>query len=72
MLGRDSLLTRQPWVRQPGSLSRWEPEPLRWLGYNAIINSFVREDRTLNNPSSAPWRRRLAMRVASCMEGLMQ
>ena len=72
MLGRDSLLVRQPWVRQPGSLSRWEPEPLRWLGYNAIINSFVREDRTLNNPASAPWRRRLAMRVASCMEGLMQ
>ncbi|NWK77675.1 FAD-binding oxidoreductase [Aquitalea sp. LB_tupeE] len=72
MLGRDTLLTRQPWVRQPGSLSRWEPEPLRWLGYNAIIRSFVREDRTLNNPSSAPWRRRLAMHVASCMEGLMQ
>ena len=72
MLGRDTVLSRQPWVRQPGSLSRWEPEPLRWLGYNAIINSFVREDRTLNNPASPPWRRGLAMRLASRMEELMQ
>jgi glycine/D-amino acid oxidase-like deaminating enzyme len=39
MLGRDTCSPGQPWVRQPGSLSRWEPEPLRWLGYNAIINS---------------------------------
>jgi hypothetical protein len=71
MLGRDTLLTRQPWVRQPGSLSRWEPEPLRWLGYNAIINSFVREDRTLNNP---PARRGDAVWPCAwpAMEGLMQ
>jgi hypothetical protein len=71
MLGRDTLLTRQPWVRQPGSLSRWEPEPLRWLGYNAIINSFVREDRTLNKP---PARRGDAVWPCAwpAMEGLMQ
>lgn len=72
ILGRDTLLTRQPWVRAPGSLDSWEPEPLRWLGYNAIINSFVREDQTLNNPASPAWQRRLAQRVAGFMEGLMQ
>lgn len=33
LLGRDTDLTRLPWVghRSP----RWEPEPLRWLGVNA-------------------------------------
>ena len=33
VLGRDTELTRLPWVghRSP----RWEPEPLRWLGVNA-------------------------------------
>jgi glycine/D-amino acid oxidase-like deaminating enzyme len=33
VLGRDTALTRLPWV---GHRSRaWEPEPLRWLGVNA-------------------------------------
>jgi len=72
ILGRDTLLTRQPWVRQPGSLSRWEPEPLRWLGYNAIIRSFSWEDRTLNNPASPAWKRQLAWRLADFMESRMQ
>jgi len=72
ILGRDSLLTHQPWVCQPGSLSRWEPEPLRWLGYNAIIKSFVWEDRTLQQADSPVWKRRLAQGVAGFMEGLMQ
>jgi hypothetical protein len=70
MLGAN-LLTGQPWVK-PGSLRRWEPEPLRWLGYNAIIKSFVREDRTLKQADSPVWKRRLAQGVAGFMEGLMQ
>jgi len=34
VLGRDTELTRLPWVghRSP----RWEPEPLRWVGVNAL------------------------------------
>ncbi len=75
MLGRDSLLTRQPWVLSDsglGALARWEPEPCRWLGYNAIIRSFVHEDRVLADPSSPVWRRRLAERLAGAMEGLMR
>jgi hypothetical protein len=52
-------------------LRGWEPEPCRWLGYNAIIRSFVHEDRVLADPHSAPWRRRLAQGVASFMEGFM-
>ena len=75
ILGRDTLLTRQPWVLPQGAidqLPRWEPEPLRWLGYNAIINSFVHEDRVLAQRHSAPWRRRWAMGLAGFMEGLMR
>ena len=50
----------------------WEPEPCRWLGYNAIIRSFVHEDQVLANPHSPAWRRTLAMQVAGFMEGLMR
>lgn len=74
ILGQDNELTRQPWVMREGSLGRlrgWEPEPCRWLGYNAIIRSFVHEDRVLADPRSAPWRRRLAQGVAGFMEGFM-
>lgn len=75
ILGQDSQLTRQPWVMSDshiGQLSGWEPEPCRWLGYNAIIRSFVHEDRVLADPRSAPWRRRLAQGVAGFMESFMR
>jgi len=74
ILGQDNLLTQQPWVLHGAikQLPHWEPEPLRWLGYNAIIHSFAHEDRVLANPHSAPWRRKLAMRMADVLEGLMR
>ncbi|WP_137806159.1 FAD-binding oxidoreductase [Pseudomonas sp. G(2018)] len=75
ILERDTELVRQPWVIPRGGLTAlkaWEPEPCRWLGYNAIIRSFVHEDQTLANPATAPWRRRLASGVAGFMEGFMQ
>lgn len=74
ILGRETLLTRQPWVlgdRPLSTLPRWEPEPFRWLGYNAIIRSFVLEDRVLGNPATPPWRRRMAEGLAGAMERLM-
>jgi len=74
ILERDSPLVHQPWVMPEcglEALRAWEPEPCRWLGYNAIIRSFVHEDQTLANPASAPWRRRMASRIAGFMEGFM-
>ena len=74
ILERESVLVRQPWVITEGGLGAlraWEPEPCRWLGYNAIVRSFVHEDRVLNNPLSPPWRRRMASGVANWMEGFM-
>ncbi|MDP3814570.1 FAD-dependent oxidoreductase, partial [Pseudomonas sp.] len=75
ILGTSSELTRQPWVLDGQSirrLPRWEPEPLRWLGYNAIIHSFAFEDRILANPHSPPWRRRLATGLSGFLEGFMR
>jgi glycine/D-amino acid oxidase-like deaminating enzyme len=74
ILQQDTDLVRQPWVipqRGLDALRAWEPEPIRWLGYNAIIRSFVHEDQTLANPTTAPWRRKLASGVAGFMEGFM-
>lgn len=74
ILGNDTRLTRQPWVlgdKPVRSLAKWEPEPLRWLGYNSIIRSFVHEDQTLANPHTPAWRRKMAMALASRMESLM-
>ena len=74
ILNQPSELTQQPWVldeQHVSHLARWEPEPLRWLGYNAVMHSFAHEDRVLSNPHSAPWRRRMAMTLANCMQGLM-
>ena len=43
ILGRDTELTRLPWV---GHRSRsWEPEPLRWLGANAALWTMASADR---------------------------
>lgn len=67
ILGQDNKLTRQPWVLADSplaSLPRWEPEPLRWLGYNAIIQSFVHEDRVLADLQAPRWRRQMAWPVA--------
>ena len=52
VLGRDTDLTRLPWVghRSP----RWEPEPLRWLGINAGLRAMTwadAEERLTRRPS---------------------
>ena len=43
VLGRDTELTRLPWVNHRSP--RWEPEPLRWLGVNATRLAFTAADR---------------------------
>ena len=75
ILGRETVLLEQPWVKPDSridQLARWEPEPLRWLGYNAIIRSFVHEDQVLADPHTPPWRRRFAQWLAGFMEHFMR
>ena len=42
-LGRDTPLTRLPWINRP--LRRWEPEPFRWLGIRAMYGLYSLADR---------------------------
>jgi len=35
VVGRDTERLRTPWVNPPEATRRWEPEPLRWLGFSA-------------------------------------
>jgi glycine/D-amino acid oxidase-like deaminating enzyme len=42
ILGRDTELTRLPWVGHRSR--RWEPEPLRWLGINAGLRGMTAAD----------------------------
>jgi glycine/D-amino acid oxidase-like deaminating enzyme len=44
IVGRDSDLTRLPWVGHRSR--RWEPEPLRWLGVNLALRAMESADRT--------------------------
>jgi len=44
VLGRDTDITHLPWVRR--RTRRWEPEPLRWAGVNAVTALMTRADRT--------------------------
>jgi len=52
VLGRDTGLTRLPWVGHTSP--SWEPEPLRWLGVNAGLRAMAvadREERLTRRPS---------------------
>ncbi len=44
IIGRDTDLTRLPWVNHRSP--RWEPEPLRWLGVNAGLWAMTLGDRS--------------------------
>lgn len=44
VLGRESPRTSLPWVRRRSA--RWEPEPLRWLGVNAVTALMTRADHS--------------------------
>jgi glycine/D-amino acid oxidase-like deaminating enzyme len=64
VLGRDTPLTRLPWVGR--NSPEWEPEPLRWLGVNAGLRAMGladREERLTRRPS------RLARAMAPLVGG---
>ncbi|HEY6796858.1 MAG TPA: FAD-binding oxidoreductase [Kineosporiaceae bacterium] len=54
LLGRDTELTRLPWVGHRSR--RWEPEPLRWVAVNAGLRAMAAadaEERLTGRPSLA-------------------
>ncbi|MFD5918569.1 NAD(P)/FAD-dependent oxidoreductase [Kitasatospora sp. NPDC058201] len=54
VLGRDTELTRLPWVGH--TVRRWEPEPLRWLGVHALYAVYHAADRqeAAGRPTTSP------------------
>lgn len=72
--GRETLLTRQRWVEGEAGLSslrRWEPEPLRYLGYHVIRSAFVLDDALADRQDIPARLRRLVGAGADALEGLM-
>lgn len=58
-LGRDTDLTRLPWVNRPQR--RWEPEPLRWLAVRGMYRLLHAADRHETATGGASgWHGRLA------------
>ena len=62
LLGRDTELTRLPWVGHRSR--RWEPEPLRWLGANAGLHAMTWAD-------AAERRRGRPSKMAALVNGMM-
>jgi glycine/D-amino acid oxidase-like deaminating enzyme len=60
--GRDTELTRLPWVGHRSR--RWEPEPLRWLGVNAGLRAMTWAD-------AAERRRGRPSRMAAAVTAMM-
>ncbi|KHL10620.1 glycine/D-amino acid oxidase-like deaminating enzyme [Mumia flava] len=64
ILDRDSALVTLPWVGRRAR--RWEPEPLRWLGVQAMYAAYRTADRREDSPaaSTTSWFARVADRVS--------
>jgi hypothetical protein len=58
ILGRDTDLTRLPWVGHTSP--QWEPEPLRWLGVNFGRRHATSIDRAEAAGRTPKWRLRAA------------
>jgi glycine/D-amino acid oxidase-like deaminating enzyme len=54
VLGQDTERTRLPWVGHRAR--RWEPEPLRWLGVQALYRAYHAADRqeAAGRPTTSP------------------
>jgi glycine/D-amino acid oxidase-like deaminating enzyme len=67
ILDKNSTLTTMPWAHRghPDKvLRRWEPEPLRWLGFKAVSVALGFEESTCAADSSA-WKRTISRGLSS-------
>jgi glycine/D-amino acid oxidase-like deaminating enzyme len=64
VLGRDSERLHTPWVNPPEAKRKWEPEPLRWLGFRAARTLMERADR-------AEYQGRPSARLQKLLDGLL-
>lgn len=62
----DTERTQAPWAHlgtPMQHLNRWEPEPLRWIGYKSIRWLLLQEEQACENRSTSNWHRRLITRI---------
>ncbi|TGD75298.1 FAD-dependent oxidoreductase [Mangrovimicrobium sediminis] len=74
ILSRDSLRTRLPWVLHgpaASTLRRWEPEPLRWLGFKAAWSIYGWEEAVLSGGRAGRWHQHLASLSARLVERIL-
>ncbi len=74
ILEQDTLCTRLPWVFRGSAasrLARWEPEPLRWLGFKAAWSIYGWEESVLGGGRAGSWHKRLASLAAQSVNRLL-
>ena len=73
VLARDSALVRSPWAHSgsiESCLRRWEPEPLRWLGYKATDLARRLEEGVYQRQAPG-WQKRPVQVVSSWLDRLL-
>lgn len=73
VLGRDTELVRAPWAHTgsiEARLRRWEPEPLRWVGYKATDLVIRLEERVYRCQAPA-WQKRPVQVVRGWLDDLL-
>ena len=73
ILQRDTPLVQAPWVRLASTekaLRRWEPEPLRWLGYKSIDLVQNWEERVYRR-HGAPWQVNALRKISQLLDRLL-
>ena len=72
VLERDTPLAKMPWAHRGALqrvLRRWEPEPLRWLGYKATDLARKAEEAVYRR-EAPDWQRRLAGAASAALDRL--
>lgn len=73
VLGRDTELVRSPWAYSgsiDASLRRWEPEPLRWMGYKAT-DLVRRLEEGVYQREAPGWQKRPVQVVSGWLDRLL-
>jgi glycine/D-amino acid oxidase-like deaminating enzyme len=74
ILQRETVRTGLPWVYRGDPsrvLPRWEPEPLRWLGFKAAWSLYAWEEAVHATGQSWAWHKRLARRAAELADRVL-
>ena len=76
ILQKQTQLTAMPWVFTPAThksaIRRWEPEPCRWLTYQAILAAFSWEEDLYNKRKAPKWVKKTTGAICDKLALLME